>query len=686
MAEGLPKIKGKVMVMKFLSGEYSLLIVLFLVFSFFISINSYSMPATDFLDNCPSGQSESGCCISQDIVDNGGCTFSSGAKKVNVCHNNGTIEPSTNSIAGNTPGSHFLRCDWVVSGGQDATNTDCELACLENDGDGPGVDADCSSFQNIDTGHSTDVLGACAPGGCNVNGCDDGNLCTEDVCENDGSCSFPTVIGTIECRASTGDCDPAEECGTGTNFGDMCPSDGFALAGMLCDDSIMPSTQICEQNVCDNSGECILDSSGCGCEEDTPLKEAIQCDDGNICTVDSCDRGIECINNINTDGTICRSLAGECDEVEVCSGGQCPDDEFSLPDQLCTDFDGDDCTLAFCNGTGLCDQSIISTTPECIEPPPGGDDDDDGPTTTGDPSEEDDILETDNGEAFQLYCYYDLRDRDSFCQVTNVGPDNITLHVQVFNVGDNCIENNFNDTYTPADTHVYELSNILTNNGSPSGIDLPDDAYGFVVVTVVGGEGQEAIEGNLIGNFRVIDNSGYEYRSNAQGLNLPSEGPIETTNEYTFNFNEEGGVVLSDVVGITLDEITSSEVKATSIVDIFTKFDVSVFNNNEVIFSCRDIVFACNDQDAPLLSSLLDVSSSSVASFEYGINNAFPHSKGGPLLCPGNNITEGFVRLNLIPPFSDFDVFAGYVGLNNGNGRGSMDSFWSENFLLLPPP
>ncbi len=202
------------------------------------------------------------------------------------------------------------------------------------------------------------------------------------------------------------------------------------------------------------------------------------------------------------------------------------------------------------------------------------------------------------------------------------------------------------------------------------------------MVTVVAGEGQSAVPGNLIGNFRVLDDNGYEYRTNALSLDFPESQPINTTNEYTFNFNEEGGVVLSDVVGITLDEITSGEVKATSIVDIYTKFDISVFNNNEIIFSCRDIVFACTDQDSPLLVNLLEASSSSVASFEYGINNAFPHTKGGPLLCPGNNITEGFVRLNLIPPFAEFDIFAGYIGLNNGNGRGSMDSFWSENFLV----
>ena len=36
--------------------------------------------------------------------------------------------------------------------------------------------------------------------------------------------------------------------------------------------------------------------------------------------------------------------------------------------------------------------------------------------------------------------------------------------------------------------------------------------------------------------------------------------------------------------------------------------------------------------------------SANVASFEYGINDAIPHSRGGELLCPGNNIAEGFER------------------------------------------
>ena len=44
---------------------------------------------------------------------------------------------------------------------------------------------------------------------------------------------------------------------------------------------------------------------------------------------------------------------------------------------------------------------------------------------------------------------------------------------------------------------------------------------------------------------------------------------------------------------------------------------------------------------------------------------------------PGNNITEGIVRFNCWNINSD--IFIGYVGLNNGNGRASMDAFWTQS-------
>ena len=281
-----------------------------------------------------------------------------------------------------------------------------------------------------------------------------------------------------------------------------------------------------------------------------------------------------------------------------------------------------------------------------------------------------DLPESDGiGQTDITFSFFDLRDRESFVQVTNVDSSDTIVHIQIFDVSNNCNENNFFDTYTPNDTHVYNLRDIQTNDGSPSGAVLPDDAYGFVAATD---------EGNgLIGNFRIIDIAGYEYRTNS--VNSDSnrccwnfEGSF-----LTFNYNTKGNVTLSDVVGIAFKR-DNGAVQAANISDIFFTADIDILNENGVIFSCRNVIFACTDQDNPLLEDLLEESGgASVASFEYGINNVIPHSKGGELLCPGNTISEGFVTISEIN--SDTSRFIGYIGLNNGNGRGSMDSFWYPN-------
>jgi len=79
--------------------------------------------------------------------------------------------------------------------------------------------------------------------------------------------------------------------------------------------------------------------------------------------------------------------------------------------------------------------------------------------------------ETDTGD-FQLVGFFDLRERETFVQLTNteVGPADRNIHIQIFNVGNDCNENNFFDAFTPNDTHVYNLRNITTNDGNPSGV------------------------------------------------------------------------------------------------------------------------------------------------------------------------------------------------------------------------
>jgi len=116
--------------------------------------------------------------------------------------------------------------------------------------------------------------------------------------------------------------------------------------------------------------------------------------------------------------------------------------------------------------------------------------------------------------------------------------------------------------------------------------------------------------------------------------------------------------------------------------------DVDIFDVNENPLSCRDVIFSCFDEDNPLLEELLTKpgsnSSASVAAFEYGINEAIPHSRGGELLCPGNVITEGWVFLEEEASSDTNDSHGFFIGLNNGNGRGSMDSMWRPNFRPRP--
>jgi len=274
--------------------------------------------------------------------------------------------------------------------------------------------------------------------------------------------------------------------------------------------------------------------------------------------------------------------------------------------------------------------------------------------------------------SFRMISFFDLRDRESFVQITNTESNNITSHVQIFDVANNCNENNFFDNFTGNDTHVYNLRDIQTNDGNPSGVVLPENAYGIVVISIVSDS-----NGGLIGNSRVLDSSGYEYRTNLLGLQfLPFEG---IGRELTLNFNKEGGVSLSDVIGFTINN--DEDVLSADIVNIHVLLDVDILDLDENVFSCRNVIFACTDQDNPRLEELLaEVGNASVASFEYGINEAIPHSKGGELLCPGNNIEEGIIRFTTLPIENDADGFGMFFGLNNSNGRGSMDSIWVENF------
>jgi len=294
----------------------------------------------------------------------------------------------------------------------------------------------------------------------------------------------------------------------------------------------------------------------------------------------------------------------------------------------------------------------------------------------------------------ELFYFFDLRERETFIQLTypdteSTGVNGIA-HVQIFNVNDDCNENNFFDTYTPTDTHVYNMRDIQTNDGSPSGVVIPDGAYGIVVVVMVRQGGVDVgLNAFPMGNLRVLDDNGYEYRTNAQAIAIGTGIPNPSLDFIlSFNFNQQAGVTFSDVIGITAVQFAPfGEWNASDPIQASSSFDIDIYDLNEVPFSCRDVIFSCVNQNNPRLEELLEAAgTASVASFEYGINNAIPHSKGGELLCPGNIIGEGIVVLTPeVQASENQGVFLGYAGLNNGNGRGSFDSLWTYNFDVAAP-
>ena len=198
---------------------------------------------------------------------------------------------------------------------------------------------DCIDFDGLIDITENYFGDACA----NIN-CDDGNLCTEDFCE-DGSCFFINVDGFA--------CDDGNSCTTS----DTC-SDGVCIGGtaLSCDDGIGCTVDICDpqggcihnpdDSVCDDGLYCNGNeycSANIGCENSAP----IDCDDQENCTSDVCDEEADICTNIIDESIldctgICEGDAVE-DECGVCGGDNTSCDRvlvFDLYDSFYNTWDG----------------------------------------------------------------------------------------------------------------------------------------------------------------------------------------------------------------------------------------------------------------------------------------------------------------------------------------------------------
>lgn len=296
-----------------------------------------------------------------------------------------------------------------------------------------------------------------------------------------------------------------------------------------------------------------------------------------------------------------------------------------------------------------------------------------------------------------MYNYFDQRERQTYIQVTNICNEVVVVHVQIWNVANKCFETDFFDEFTRNDTHVYDFNDIQMNS---SAFQIPltgefEDGYGAVVVQHVKGVNGEEFPTNgknakncLIGNMRILDDVGYEYRTNSAG-EARGSGNRERRREYSFNFNMEGDTVLSDVIIIPIgEENDDGRAELENIEDAFIVIKPIIYNENEIPLSCPRTLFACLDHDAPLPPSLLNLIVQEGADgnelafeqwgFNLGINNKYENSRGAPSIC-GGQIPTGHVRIRLASENggdSDAEVIVGFIGINNGVDRGTFDSMW----------
>ncbi|HVY55825.1 MAG TPA: hypothetical protein VHC46_08730 [Thermodesulfobacteriota bacterium] len=298
----------------------------------------------------------------------------------------------------------------------------------------------------------------------------------------------------------------------------------------------------------------------------------------------------------------------------------------------------------------------------------------------------DPIDQTDTG-ADRLIYYFDTVGRSTYIQLTNTSDETVCVHVQAFEAEDQCRENDFYPCLTPAQTAVWNVATDFE-------FDLTE-SHGLIAISLESGP-----EFSLIGMFRIIDNNGYEYRTNAAS----SEDPLAFDEDFNIlNYNDVFGNNFSDVIGITYLNVASDQVLALPQLGTeFGFFDfpqVLNFDEFENPISCSPVVFTCDDNN---INSVVG------GYINRGIDNSIPNSQGFPAICNTSRLNADNHAGWLFLPFAGyvcvdpdgtpidcgdspfgFDVeqirFVGFLGLNNGGGQGSMDSWMSFSGSGLEP-
>lgn len=289
-----------------------------------------------------------------------------------VCDGSGAACPSDGFDMGTECRAAVGACD--VAESCDGSSADCPL-------DGFDMGTECrASAGPCDVAESCDGSGAACP----ADGFDGSSLCRTtagpcdvlEVCDGSGAaCPTDVLLSGTECRPADGVCDVADAC---DGVSPACPADAHAPDGTLClDELACDGAEVCSVGVCvpgsavecDDGDACTADSCAepAGACMFSPIAECCaldnDCEDGDLCTDDTCDGDTgRCVHDVVEQ---CCSGDADCNDgrgctVDVCDPrtARCENTRMDGPccilDEDCDD--GDPCTRETCfPSTGMCD-------------------------------------------------------------------------------------------------------------------------------------------------------------------------------------------------------------------------------------------------------------------------------------------------------------------------------------------
>jgi len=297
-------------------------------------------------------------CTVGDTCSNGFCT--SGESRVcadtNACTDD-SCDPDTGDcvFANNTdPCEDGLFC----TAGDACSGGACVGGAASGCDDGEGCTIDSCNEETNSCTHQTAPDGTsceddffcttgdtCTGGVCTSgppSSCNDDNDCTKDACDEDtNECSHSATNNQGPCFDGSL-CTTDDTCHNGVCEGGPAK---FCIDGNPCtDDSCDETTGDCAfTNIGGPCSDGLFCTTGDTCTAGVCVPSGVSCDDGNPCTIDSCDEGLDTCSNVNSNDPCDDGFF--CTDGDTCSGGSC------VPGPARNCGDGNACTDDTCNDT-----------------------------------------------------------------------------------------------------------------------------------------------------------------------------------------------------------------------------------------------------------------------------------------------------------------------------------------------